>query len=182
MSRQGSEDERIRRVLMESDSEDDLLSDSSEKEDHVSTRSQDSDTDQNASSGFDNDGKQPDGPYIVSNKPFDVVNRLVLPISKTGRNVTFDNWFTSYELISHLLKEHKLTSVGTVRKKKRQLPRAFINSRGHSAAIFSSKFAFQNDTTLVSHKKKKTRLLYFCLVFTTMLKLMNRQEKKENLR
>ncbi|KAH9642691.1 hypothetical protein HF086_014388 [Spodoptera exigua] len=80
-------------------------------------------------------GKQPEGPFFVSNKPFDVVNRLVLPISKTGHNVTFDNWFTSYELL--LLNEHKLTSVGTVRKNKRQLPRSFINTRG--AAIFSSK-------------------------------------------
>ncbi|CAG9575734.1 unnamed protein product [Danaus chrysippus] len=103
-------------------------------------------------------GKQPEGPFFVSNKPFDVVNRLVFPISKTGRNVTFDNWFTSYELISHLLNEHKLTSVGTVRKNKRQLPTSFINTRG--AAIFSSKFGFQKDITLVSHIPKKTRLSY----------------------
>lgn len=102
-------------------------------------------------------GKQPEGPFFVSNKPFDVVNRLVLPISKTGRNVTFDNWFTSYELISHLLNEHKLTSVGTVRKNKRQLPTSFINTRG--AAIFSSKFGFQKDITLVSHIPKKNKVV-----------------------
>lgn len=54
-------------------------------------------------------GKQPDGPFSVSNKPLDVVNRIVSPVSKTHRNLTFDNWFTSYELVSHLLNEHKLT-------------------------------------------------------------------------
>jgi hypothetical protein len=37
-------------------------------------------------------GKQPDGPYQVSNKPADV-KRLVEPISGTGCNIMADNWF-----------------------------------------------------------------------------------------
>lgn len=102
-------------------------------------------------------GKQPEGPFSLSNKPFDVVNRLVQPISKTGRNVTFDNWFTSYELVSHLLKEHKLTSVGTVRKNKRQVPPEFCKTRG--AEVYSSKFGFQKDITLVSHIPKKNKVV-----------------------
>ncbi|CAB3228071.1 unnamed protein product [Arctia plantaginis] len=86
--------------------------------------------------------------------------------SKTYTTAELEETLTEldgYELISHLLKEHKLTSVGTVRKNKRQLPKAFIDSRGHSAAIFWSKFAFQNDMTLVSHipKKKKINLVFF---------------------
>ncbi|CAK1598285.1 unnamed protein product [Parnassius mnemosyne] len=106
-------------------------------------------------------GKQPEGPFSVNNKPFDVVNRLVLPISKTGRNVTFDNWFTSYELVSHLLNEHKLTSVGTVRKNKRVLPNKFLKTSDRDADVYSSKFGFQKDITLVSYipKKKKVVLL-----------------------
>ncbi|XP_041986312.1 piggyBac transposable element-derived protein 4-like [Aricia agestis] len=104
-------------------------------------------------------GKQPVGPFAVSNKPFDVVNRLVQPISKTGRNVTFDNWFTSFELVSHLLNEHKLTSVGTVRKNKRQIPKEFINTRSRNALIYSSKFGFQKDVTLVTHIPKKNKVV-----------------------
>ena len=64
-------------------------------------------------------GKQPSGPYAVSNKPFEVVERLIQLVSGSHRNVTFDNWFTGYELMLHLLKEHRLT-VGTVTKNKRQ--------------------------------------------------------------
>lgn len=102
-------------------------------------------------------GKQPSGPYCVSNKPYDVVNRIVQPISKTNRNVTFDNWFTSYELVEHLLIEHKLTSVGTVRKNKRQVPPEFTKTRG--VEVFSSRFGFQKDITLVSHVPKKNKIV-----------------------
>ena len=43
-------------------------------------------------------GTQPDGPYKVSNSPGDVVKRLCSCIFGTGRNITLDNWFTSYDL------------------------------------------------------------------------------------
>ena len=36
-------------------------------------------------------GKQPDGPYKVSNKPADVVKSLVEPINATVRNIGADN-------------------------------------------------------------------------------------------
>ncbi|CAB3260710.1 unnamed protein product [Arctia plantaginis] len=98
-------------------------------------------------------GKQPDGPYAKSNKPFDVVDRIVQPVSKTNRNITFDNWFTSYELVLHLLKEHQLTSVGTVRKNKMQIPPEFTRTRGKE--IYSSTFGFEKDVTIVSHSPKK---------------------------
>lgn len=44
-------------------------------------------------------GRQSAGPYDFSNKAFDVVNRLVAPISKTNSNVTFDKWFKRYPLM-----------------------------------------------------------------------------------
>lgn len=74
-------------------------------------------------------GKQPEGPFAISNKPFDVVDRLVSVVSKTRRNVTFDNWFTSIPLMIHLLKHHKLTSTGTVRKNKREIPTNFVKCK-----------------------------------------------------
>ncbi|KAJ4437553.1 hypothetical protein ANN_17698 [Periplaneta americana] len=56
---------------------------------------------------------QPEGQYRQSNSPSDVVKRLITPISGTGRNVTFDNWFMSVPLAKELLSDHNLTCVGT---------------------------------------------------------------------
>lgn len=60
-------------------------------------------------------GLQPDGLYRMSNKPEDVVMRLVEPIINTGRNVTADNWFSSIPLLEKL-QEKKLSYVGTLKK------------------------------------------------------------------
>lgn len=61
-------------------------------------------------------GVQRDGPYKTSNKPFDIVKRLVEPIKKTHRNVTTDNYYTSYPLAQYLL-QNGLTLIGTIKKK-----------------------------------------------------------------
>lgn len=50
-------------------------------------------------------GKQPTGPYELSNSPKYVVHRLTEPIVNTGRNVTADNWFTSIPLAEELLQK-----------------------------------------------------------------------------
>ncbi|XP_053964402.1 piggyBac transposable element-derived protein 4-like [Anastrepha ludens] len=102
-------------------------------------------------------GKQPTGPYALSNKAYDVVDRLVAPISKTNRNVTFDNWFTSYPLMLHLLKEHRLTSTGTVRKNKPDIPSQMLQTRNRE--IPSTVFGFQKDISLLSHVPKKNKVV-----------------------
>lgn len=58
-----------------------------------------------------------------------------------------------------VINEHKLTSVGTVRKNKRQIPKEFINTRSRDALIYSSKFGFQKDVTLVTHIPKKNKVV-----------------------
>jgi hypothetical protein len=60
-------------------------------------------------------GKQPDGPYQVSNKPADVVKMLEEPFNSTGRNITADNWFTDVNVVFELRKR-KLSYVGTLKK------------------------------------------------------------------
>ena len=100
-------------------------------------------------------GKQPDGPYAVENSAKAVVERLVAPIANTGRNVTTDNWFTSMELSESLLKNYKLTLLGTIRKNKPQLPREFVEEK--TRPIGSSMFGFQENSTLVSYVPKKGR-------------------------
>lgn len=72
-------------------------------------------------------GQQADGPYKVENNPSSIVKRLILPIDKTGRNITMDNWFVSVPLVRDLLDNHKLTCVGTIRKNKREIPLEFVN-------------------------------------------------------
>nr|XP_023022605.1 piggyBac transposable element-derived protein 4-like [Leptinotarsa decemlineata] len=108
-------------------------------------------------------GTQPDGPYRQSNSPEDIVERLIEPVSGTKRNITFDNWFTSYPLMMNLLERHKLTSVGTVRKNKRQIPAVFLNITTREPR--SSVFAFRENITAVSYVPKKSRNV---ILFSTL--------------
>lgn len=94
--------------------------------------------------------------YKVSNKPEDVVLRLVKPIENTGRNVTADNWFTSIPLVKEMANK-KLSFVGTIRKNKRELPFQFKPDRKRE--IESSLFGFHQisenlDISLVSYVSK----------------------------
>lgn len=100
-------------------------------------------------------GVQPDGPYKISTKTDDVVERMCEPIYNTGRNITMDNWFTGYEIMKKMLTDYRLTIVGTLRKNKRVLPREFINSRNRE--VGSTIFGFQRDTTILSYIPKKNK-------------------------
>lgn len=92
-------------------------------------------------------GEQPDGPFQVSNSAQDVVKRLCAPTRGTGRNITADNWFTSYNLVTDQPKKYNITYVGTVRKNKRELPPNFVSVRNRER--YSGRFAFQKNVTLV---------------------------------
>lgn len=102
-------------------------------------------------------GKQSDNsPYKVSNKPLDVVDRMVLCVSGSSRNITMDNFFTSYETAVNLLENHKLTVVGTLRSNKTCIPQKFKTKREETTSIFG----FQKDVTLVSYVPKPRRMVY----------------------
>ena len=97
-------------------------------------------------------GLQPEGPYRdphrASNSPGDVVERLCSQILGTGRNITIDNWFTSYELAQTMLKKN-ITLVGTLRKNQRQIPSEFVSNKNRSPN--TSLFGFGDNCTLVSY-------------------------------
>lgn len=99
-------------------------------------------------------GKQPEGPYQLSNAASDVVKRLITPISGTGRNLTVDNWYTSVPLMNDLAKDHKISVVGTIRKNKKEIPPCFIDK---NKPEYSSQFGFSDTATLVSYVPKKKR-------------------------
>lgn len=107
-------------------------------------------------------GLQPDGIYRMSNKPEDVVMRLVEPIINTGRNVTADNWFSSIPLIEKL-REKKLSYVGTLKKNKREIPHEFLTTKERE--VNSSMFGFRKEYTLVSYVPKKGK----CVIVVSSL-------------
>jgi len=101
-------------------------------------------------------GKQPPGPRNISTTPQSVVMRLSAPIHGTGRNITMDNWFTSYPLSQELLLQ-KVTMVGTCRKNKREWPLSISFTKNRP--ISSSEFFFDSERTLVSYYPKKNKVV-----------------------
>jgi len=83
------------------------------------------------------------------------VRTLTSSIHNTGRNTTVDNWFTSVRLFDDMLKTHRCTMVGTIRKNKRELPAEFL--KPHEAE--TSQFAFDENKTLVAYYPKKGKVV-----------------------
>ncbi|CAG5011701.1 unnamed protein product [Parnassius apollo] len=104
-----------------------------------------------------------EGPYNLSNSASDVVKRLVTPIRGSHRNIVMDNWYTSLPLSQDLLHEYGLTSLGTIRKNKPQIPAIFSATQRREEK--SSMFGFQNDCTLVSYVSRKNKVV---LLVSTM--------------
>lgn len=99
-------------------------------------------------------GKQPTGPFLQNNSGASVVKRMIKPIAKTGRNITIDNWFTSVPLAVELLKDYKITIVGTLKKNKREIPTCFLDTKHRE--ICSTKFGFgDNNCLLLSYVPNK---------------------------
>jgi hypothetical protein len=108
-------------------------------------------------------GKQPEGQYQLSNSPADVVERMISPISGSGRNVTVDNWFTGVLLAMKLLKDHNLRLLGTIRKNKKEIPPQLVQTK--NKAINTSIFCFRKEMTMVSYVPKKGKVV---LLVSTM--------------
>ncbi|KAG6465263.1 hypothetical protein O3G_MSEX015034 [Manduca sexta] len=87
----------------------------------------------------------------------DYVTKLAKSIKGSGRNITFDNSFTSVPLADQLLKEYRLTCIGTLRKNKREIPPPFLPNKSKSA--LSSQFAFDREKTLVSFTPKVNKVI-----------------------
>lgn len=87
-------------------------------------------------------GKQRPAPSVLSNKPFDVVVRLIQGIKNTNRNVTIDSYLT---LAEYLL---DIGSLGTIRKNKEEIPPKFMSVNNNSVPMNYS-FGCQDDKTLV---------------------------------
>ncbi|XP_042909206.1 piggyBac transposable element-derived protein 4 [Parasteatoda tepidariorum] len=99
-------------------------------------------------------GKQPEGPFAVSNKCTDVVRRMVSPIVNTGRNLTVDNWFSNVPLMKELA-DKKLSLVATLKKNKWEIPDELkkVGKRSDNSSIFG----FCKEGTIVSYVPRKNK-------------------------
>lgn len=83
-----------------------------------------------------------------------MVRALCKRYENSYRNVTMDNFFTSYELAQEML-GNGLTIVGTVRKNKKFIPPGFQANRRRE--IGSNLFAFRPHFSLLSHVPKMNK-------------------------
>lgn len=123
-------------------------------------------------------GTQPAGPYFVSNTSEAIVLRMVKPVENTKRNITGDNWFSSYSLATKLLQKN-LTYVGTVRKNRTELPKEFLPNKTRQQ--YSSIFGFQENCTLVSYCSKQNKaviLISTCIMIVPLTKKVNSRKNQ----
>lgn len=99
-------------------------------------------------------GKQPPGPFDVSNTPMEIVKRLVNSIEKTNRNLTTDNWYTSLPLAYYLF-EKNITTLGTLKKYKKEIPPEFQPNKKNIPG--SCIYGFQKNMTLLSYSTMKNK-------------------------
>lgn len=77
---------------------------------------------------------------------------LTAPIYNTNRNVTGDNQYSSYELVSEI-KRLGLTHVDTVRKNKEELLQKFVSTKVRPKD--DSMFGFQSNRIIISYIPQK---------------------------
>uniref|UniRef100_A0A1B6C4A1 PiggyBac transposable element-derived protein domain-containing protein n=1 Tax=Clastoptera arizonana TaxID=38151 RepID=A0A1B6C4A1_9HEMI len=107
--------------------------------------------------------KQTTGPYVVSNRPSDVVLRLTDAIKMSNRNVTTDKYFSSCSLADRLL-SNGLTFLGAMKKNQREIPPQFVVSNDKLMPGLWV-FGAQYDKTLVSMATKDKKVM---IVLSTM--------------
>lgn len=68
------------------------------------------------------------------------VKQIIGTIKGSNRNLTMDNWFNTIPFAELLLKEFKLSCVGTIRKNKTKIPAEFVDpkykQRGEGTSMF----------------------------------------------
>ncbi|XP_037052002.1 piggyBac transposable element-derived protein 4-like [Bradysia coprophila] len=104
-----------------------------------------------------------------------VVETLCESFHGTNRNITTDNYFTSYPLAESLLSKG-LTLVGTLKKNKTCVPVEFLPNKGREEG--STMFGFQKTITLVSHVPKVGKAVLFLSTMHHSDKVITDQVKK----
>ncbi|KAJ4425627.1 hypothetical protein ANN_27823 [Periplaneta americana] len=116
-----------------------------------------------------------------------VVRRLVKPLEGTGRNVTTDRYYTSFELAEELYNDDKLTLVGTLKSNRKHIPEELKKTQGRE--LYSSRFLFTDPktgkapVTLVSYitRLKPTKNLLLLSTQHNDKKWMSQQRKRKQM-
>lgn len=93
-----------------------------------------------------------EGPRIGKCLGDKIVYELCQPFEGSNRNITFDNFFTSFNLLQNLMSK-RLTCTGTLRKNKACIPKQFLPQKNRDAQ--SSIFGFRKNMTIVSYVPNK---------------------------
>lgn len=104
-----------------------------------------------------------------------VVETLCASYYGTNRNITTDNYFTSYPLATSLL-SHGLKLIGTLKKNNTRVPPEFLPNRIKKEG--STMFGFQTDVTLASHVPKVGKAVLFLSTMHHDNKVITEQVKK----
>jgi hypothetical protein len=84
----------------------------------------------------------------VSNKPSDIVTR------GTGRNITFDNWYTSNHLAKSLLQKETIC-IGTLKKDNREFPTEFQANKTREVGSYHFAISERYNTDIIHIKEKQ---------------------------
>lgn len=108
--------------------------------------------------------------------------RVVLDLTEglDGRNVTCENFFTSYSLATKL-KSRKMTLVGTIRKNRNELPPILVDMK--RKPVYHSEFVFEPKlrATLVSYVPKKNRFVTLLSTYHTKKEVDADDPKKPHI-
>lgn len=86
-----------------------------------------------------------------------VVKDLCKFFKGSVRNVTCDNFFTSYDLAQELMSEYRLSLLGTCNRIRRFLPAEFVNLKDRE--LGSTLSAISNNVSLCSYASKKKKVV-----------------------
>ena len=100
-----------------------------------------------------------DGSATQRQSPTSIVMDLCRHILGSGRNMTFDRYYTNIDMVEDLVKKHNITVVGTINSNRVHVPEELKSVVGRE--VLSTKFAWSGALMLLSYvpKPKKNVLL-----------------------
>lgn len=107
-----------------------------------------------------------------------VVLDLVSYLKGSGRNIVFDNFFTSVPLAEKLL-NLGLTMLGTIRANKKDIPEVMKPNKYRE--VYSSLFLFNKKNMLVSYVPKRNRSVLLLATSSTNKAVSNDEQKKPEI-